>query len=72
MEMVLHRLRYRACLVIFLCLALSILLLEYIIHYCNGVQIPFYNTHLLQFEDIYFLNSKSSLLTSSQIKSVCF
>jgi hypothetical protein len=52
--MVLHRLRYGAYLAIFLYIALSILLLEYIIHYSIGVQIPLCNHHGLQIEDIYF------------------
>jgi hypothetical protein len=62
---VLHRQRYGACLVIFLYISFSILLLEYIIHYSIGVQIPLCNHHGLQFEDVYFLDSKSNLLTWS-------
>jgi hypothetical protein len=49
---------------------LSIHLLEYIIHYSIGVQIPLCNLFGLQFEVIYFLNSKSFLLAWSQITSI--
>jgi hypothetical protein len=51
MKMVLHRLCYGTCLVIFLYIVFSILLLDYIIHYSFGVQIPLYIHHGLQFED---------------------
>jgi hypothetical protein len=68
--MVLHRLRYDICLLIILFIALSILLLEYIIHYSIGVQVPLCNLFGLQFEVIYFLNSRSSLSAQSQIISV--
>jgi hypothetical protein len=70
MRMVLHRLRYDVCLLIILFIALSILLLEYIVNYSIGVQIPLYNLFELQFELIYFLNSRSFLLAWSQIISV--
>jgi hypothetical protein len=59
-------------LLIILYIKLSIHLLEYIIHYSIGVQISLCNLFGLQFEVIYFLNSKSSLLTWSQITSVAF
>jgi hypothetical protein len=70
MRMVLHRLRYDVCLLIILFIALSILLLEYIVNYYIGVQIPLYNLFELQFELIYFLNSRSFLLAWSHIISV--
>jgi hypothetical protein len=72
LRMARHRQCYASCLVIILCIALSILLLEYIIHYSIGVQIPLCNLFGLQFEDIYFKNFRSSLLTWSQITSECF
>jgi hypothetical protein len=68
--MVLHRLRYDACLFIILCIVLSIHLLEYIIHYPIGMQITLCNLFGLEFEVIYFWNSKSFLLAWSQIISV--
>jgi hypothetical protein len=61
--MVLYSLRCDVCLIIILCIALSILLLEYIIHYSISVQIPLYNLFELQFEVVYFMNSRSSHLT---------
>jgi hypothetical protein len=45
-------------------------LLEYIFYYSIGVQIPLYNLFGLQFELIYFLNSRFFLLTWLQITSV--
>jgi hypothetical protein len=68
--MVLHRLRYDVCFLIVLCIALSIHLLEYIIHYSIGVQITLYNLCGLEFEFIYSWNSKSFLLAWSQITNV--
>jgi hypothetical protein len=68
--MVLHRLRYDVCLLIILYITLSIHLLEYIIHYSIDVHIPLYDLFGLQFEVIYFLNSRSFLLAWSQITSV--
>jgi hypothetical protein len=68
--MSLHRLHYDVCLLIILFIALSILLLEYIVNYSIGVQIPLCNLFGLQFELIYFLNSMSFLLAWSQIISV--
>jgi hypothetical protein len=47
-------------LLIILCIALSIHLVENIIHYSVGVQIPLCIHFGLQFEVIYFLNSRSS------------
>jgi hypothetical protein len=70
MRMVLHRLRYDVCLLIILCITLSNHLMENIIHYSIGVQIPLCNLFGLQFEVIYFLKSKSFLLAWSQITSV--
>jgi hypothetical protein len=68
--MVLHRLYYDVRLLIILFIALLILLLEYIINYSIGVQIPLCNLFGLRFELIYFLNSRSFLLAWSQIISV--
>jgi hypothetical protein len=68
--MVLHRLSYDVCLFITLCIALSIHLLEYIIHYSISVQIILCNLFGLEFEVIYFWNSRSILLALSQITSV--
>jgi hypothetical protein len=65
--MVLQRLSYDVCLLITLCIALSIHLLEYIIHYSIGMQITLYNLFGLEFEVIYFWNSRSFLLAWSQI-----
>jgi hypothetical protein len=68
--MVLHRLCYDVCLLIILYIALSIHLLEYIIHYSISVQITLCNFFGLEFEVIYFWNSRSFLLACAQITSV--
>ena len=58
------------CLLITLCIALSLHLLEYVIHYSIGVQITLCNLFGLEFEVIFFWNSRSFLLAWSQIISV--
>jgi hypothetical protein len=63
-------LRYDVCLLIIMCIALSIHILEYIIHCSIGVQITLCNLFGLEFEVIYFWNSRSFLLAWSQITSV--
>jgi hypothetical protein len=50
-------------LLIIFCIALSIHLLELIIHYSISMQIPLCNLFGLHFEVIYFWNSKSFLLS---------
>jgi hypothetical protein len=49
---------------------LSIHLLEYIIHYSISVQITLCNLFELEFEVIYFWNSRSFLLAWLQITSI--